>query len=204
MEYAKFANLCKYLGDQSLDEADRWKSLKYINISDQASPGFDFQRLLRENRINFIKNTDIGPGFVLIDAPFSDMGITNLQDPVLTFIPLESIDSFTFVVTKEPEEGAHNITIEEIVSDITEETYDLPVLIKFTNNMYYFEVGETLKFPVIFSRTLTSDNYDISYQDNLGNELDDKPTTIGEYYVTITCKDGYVGTNRVKFSINIK
>ena len=59
MEYANFKKLCTYLGDQSLPEDERWKSLKYINIAGQAIPGFDFQRLLRENRINFVNSEDI-------------------------------------------------------------------------------------------------------------------------------------------------
>jgi len=204
MEYSKFTNLCKYLGDQNLAEKDRWKSLKYINISGQAIPGFDFQRLLNEDRINLITNSDVGPGFVILDAPYSDMGVMNLQDPVLTFIPLSSVDSFTFIVSKKPVEGATNVTIEEIVKDITNEEYDIPVLIKFPNNTYFFDIGEPIKIPVIFSRTLTEDNYDITYQDNLGNDLKSKPTASGIYYLTITCKDGYTGSNRVKFEISNK
>ena len=204
MDYIKFTNLCKYLGNQSLAEADRWKSLKYINISGQAVPGFDFQRLLKEDKINLITNTDIGPGFVILDSAYSDMGITNLQDPILSFIPLDSVDSFTFVVTKEPVEGALNVTIEELVSGITNEVYNIPVLIKFPSSTYYFKVGEALKFPVIFSRTLTSSDYDISYQDELGNDLAVKPIEVGNYYITITCKNGYTGSHRVRFEIQNK
>lgn len=201
MEYEKFQTLCKYLGDQSLDEKDRWKSLKYLNIAGQAAPGFDFQRLLKEGRINFITNTDIGPGFTIIDIPFSDMGVTNSSEPILTFIPLQSVDSFTFVVTKESETGG-NISIEELTSDITGNTnYEIPVIVKFTNSLYYFKKGEEIKFPVMFSKELTSDNYDVTYKDSLGNTLSEKPTNIGEYFVIITCKNGYTGKGMSKFEI---
>lgn len=201
MEYTNFVNLCKYLGDQSLPEADRWKSLKYINISGQAIPGFDFQMLLRAGRINFITNTDVGPGFVILDSAYSDMGITNISDPVLTFIPLGSVDSFTFVVTKKPSGNDKSITINEIVEDIIEGEYTIPVAIKFTNSLYHFKVGDSLKFPVIFSKELTTDDYDLEYQDSLGNKLDAKPESIGEYYLIITCKNGYVGTAMTRFDI---
>ena len=201
MEYTKFQNLCKYLGDQSLDEKDRWKSLKYLNIAGQATPGFDFQRLLKEGRINFITNTDVGPGFTIIDMPFSDMGVTNLSDPILTFIPLQSVDSFTFVITKESATGG-NISIEELTSGITGNTnYDIPVIVKFTNSLYYFKKGEVIKFPVIFSKEITSVNYDVTYQDKLGNDLSEKPTDVGEYFVTITCKNGYTGKGTCRFEI---
>lgn len=201
MEYANFKKLCTYLGDQSLPEDERWKSLKYINIAGQVIPGFDFQRLLRENRINFINSEDIGPGFTILDNANSDMGITNINDPVLSFIPLISIDSVTFVVTKTSADGSKNISINELTEEIQASESDIPVTIKFSNSIYYFSKGENIVFPVIFSRNITAENYDVTYEDRLGNALDSKPTEVGSYYVKITCKDGYVGESRCKFEI---
>ena len=201
MEYANFKKLCTYLGDQSLPEDERWKSLKYINIAGQAIPGFDFQRLLRENRINFINSEDIGPGFTILDNANSDMGITNINDPVLSFIPLVSIDSVTFVVTKTSADGSKSISINELTEEIQASESDIPVTIKFSNSIYYFSKGENIVFPVIFSRNITAENYDVTYEDRLGNVLDSKPTEVGSYYVKITCKDGYVGESRCKFEI---
>lgn len=201
MEYANFKKLCTYLGDQSLPEDERWKSLKYINIAGQAIPGFDFQRLLRENRINFVNSEDIGPGFTILDNANSDMGITNINDPVLSFIPLISIDSVTFVVTKTSADGSKNISINELTEEIQASEFDIPVTIKFSNSIYYFSKGENIVFPVIFSRNITAENYDVTYEDKLGNVLDSKPTEVGSYYVKITCKDGYVGESRCKFEI---
>lgn len=201
MEYANFKKLCTYLGDQSLPEDERWKSLKYINIAGQAIPGFDFQRLLRENRINFVNSEDIGPGFTILDNANSDMGITNINDPVLSFIPLISIDSVTFVVTKTSADGSKNISINELTEEIQASESDIPVTIKFSNSIYYFSKGENIVFPVIFSRNITTENYDVTYEDKLGNILDSKPTEAGSYYVKITCKDGYVGESKCKFEI---
>jgi hypothetical protein len=42
--------------------------------------------------------------------------------------------------------------------------------------VYYFIKGEEMKFPVKFSRNITEDNYDVTYQDILGNTLDKAPT----------------------------
>lgn len=201
MEYANFKKLCTYLGDQSLPEDERWKSLKYINIAGQAIPGFDFQRLLRENRINFINSEDIGPGFTILDNANSDMGITNINDPVLSFIPLISIDSVTFVVTKTSSDGSKNISINELTEEIQASESDIPVTIKFSNSIYYFSKEENIVFPVIFSRNITAENYDVTYEDKLGNVLDSKPTEVGLYYVKITCKDGYVGESKCRFEI---
>ena len=138
MEYSNFKSLCNTLGDQSLPEEDRWKSLKYINIEGQAIPGFDFQRLLKENRITFVESEDVGPGFIIIDSYNSDMGVENINSPILSFIPLDSVDSLTFVVTKQAADGSKNISLGEILEDITEDAYDIPVIIKFPNSVYYF------------------------------------------------------------------
>ena len=201
MEYSNFKSLCNSLGDQNLPEDERWKSLKYLNIAGQAIPGFDFQRLLKENRINFIDSEDVGPGFIIIDSHNSDMGVTNINNPILSFIPLDSVDSLTFVVTKEPNDGSKNITLEEVLEDITGEEYDIPVLIQFTNSIYYFKKGTEMKFPVMFSRNITKENYDVTYEDSLGNKLENAPTEVGVYYAVVTCKNGYVGTNKCKFEI---
>ena len=129
------------------------------------------------------------------------MGITNINDPVLSFIPLISIDSVTFVVTKTSADGSKNISINELTEEIQASEFDIPVTIKFSNSIYYFSKGENIVFPVIFSRNITAENYDVTYEDKLGNVLDSKPTEVGSYYVKITCKDGYVGESRCKFEI---
>ena len=43
--------------------------------------------------------------------------------------------------------------------------------------------------------------YDVTYKDSLGNTLSEKPTNIGEYFVIITCKNGYTGKGMSKFEI---
>ena len=201
MEYSNFKSLCNSLGDQNLPEDERWKSLKYLNIAGQAIPGFDFQKLLKDNRITFVKSEEVGPGFIIVDNQNSDMGVTNINDPILSFIPLDSVDSLTFLVTKEASDGSGNVSLGEILEDISDDTYDIPVIIRFKNSVYYFEKGSEMKFPVSFSRNITKDNYDVTYQDELGNLLDTAPTDVGSYYAVITCKNGYVGTNKCRFEI---
>lgn len=200
MLLTNFNTLCQNLGDQTLDVSERWMSLKYISIAGQASPGFDFQRLLRENRIFFITNNEIGPGFLILDAANSDMGVININDPVLSFIPLSVIDSVTFMVTKKNEDGSIP-SIYELTKTISDQTYDIPVSIRFPNSIYYFKKGEPIKIPVIFNRTMDESDYDIKYLDVEGNELAAKPTDIGRYSLIITCKNGYTGKGIVKFEI---
>ena len=201
MEYSKFKSLCNTLGDQKLPEEDRWKSLKYLNIAGQAIPGFDFQKLLKENRIDLIKSEEVGPGFIIIDKPNSDMGVTNINNPIVSFIPLDSVDSLTFVVTKEANDGSRNISLGEILEDITDEEYDIPVIVRFSNSVYYFKKGTEMKFPITFSRNITKDNYNVIYKDHLGNILNKEPSEIGTYYAIVTCNNGYVGNAMCKFEI---
>ena len=61
-----------------------------------------------------------------------------------------------------------------------------------------------MKFPVTFSRNITKDNYDVTYEDSLGNPLDEAPSNVGSYYVVVTCKNGYVGSNKCRFEIQNK
>lgn len=204
MEYSNFKSLCNTLGDQNLPEEDRWKSLKYLNIAGQAIPGFDFQRLLKENRINFIKSEEVGPGFIIIDSPNSDMGVTNINNPIVSFIPLDSVDSLTFVVTKEASDGSKNISLGEILEDISDDEYDIPVIAKFSNSIYYFKKGTEMKFPITFNRNITKDNYDVIYEDSLGNPLSYEPSEVGTYYVMVKCKNGYVGSAKCRLEIQDK
>lgn len=201
MEYSNFKSLCNTLGDQKLPENERWKSLKYLNIEGQAIPGFDFQTLLKQNRINFIDSEEVGPGFIIIDSPNSDMGVTNISNPIVSFIPLDSVDSLTFMVTKEASDGSKNISLGEILEDITDDEYDIPVIVKFKNSIYYFKKGTEMKFSVTFSRNITKDNYDVIYQDKLGNTLSVPPSEVGTYYAMVVCKNGYVGSSKCKFVI---
>ena len=201
MEYSNFKSLCNTLGDKNLPEDERWKSLKYINIAGQAIPGFDFQTLLKQNRINFIKSEEVGPGFIIIDSHNSDMGVVNINDPIVSFIPLDSVDSLTFMVTKEASDGSKNISLGEILEDIIDDEYDIPVIVKFKNNVYYFKKGTEMKFDVTFSRNITKDNYEVIYKDKDGNTLDSEPSEIGTYYAIVSCINGYVGNAKCRFEI---
>jgi hypothetical protein len=201
MEYLVFKSLCNTLGNQKLPEEERWKSLKYINIAGQAIPGFDFQTLLKQNRINFISSEEVGPGFIIIDSHNSDMGVTNINNPIVSFIPLTSVDSLTFMVTKEASDGSKNISLGEILEDITDDEYDIPVIVKFKSAVYYFKKGTEMKFDVTFSRNITKDNYDVIYQDKLGNTLTNPPSEVGTYYAMVVCNNGYVGSARCRFEI---
>lgn len=200
MELANFQSLCSALGDQALAEKDRWKSIKYISIAGQATPGFDFQKMLKDNRIFFLSNDTIGAGFCLLDSANSDMGITNINDPVLSFIPLKVVDAVTFIVTKKSDTG-EPLSIYELTEGISSEAYDIPVVVRFPHSVFYFKKGEPIKIPVVFSRSITDDNYDIIYLDSNSNEIDAKPTDIGSYYLHIKCKDGYIGQGITRFEI---
>lgn len=112
MEYSAFSSLCKYLGDQTKAESERWKSIKYINIAGQASPPFDCQTLIKEKKIALITNESKGPGFIIQDYPNPDMGVTGLNKEVINFIPISTIDSITFITDDK------QTTIDDIVKNI--------------------------------------------------------------------------------------
>jgi len=198
MESTTFSELCKKLGNQSLPEAERWKSIKYILCEEQNEPSFDFQAMLNANRVAFIDDDDVGEGFLVLDYTNSDLGVIQRNNLTATFIPLERILIVSFVV--EPtSEG--NISIDEIVSKITGDTYDIPVVVSFSNSLYYFKHGDPLVFAIIFDKDITSTEYDIAYFDVYGNELDAAPTAVGSYKITVTCKNGYTGYGECRFNI---
>lgn len=198
-----FDALCKYLGDQSLPENERWKSLKYISFTGHVLPTIDFQNAFKKHMAYYVDNNETGPGIFVLDFADSDLGVTNINDKVITFIPLERIEVVTFTVNKKAEDGSKEISIYEVISDISDTTgIDIPVSIRFPDNVYYFKADETnWTIPVAFSRKITDDNYTISYEDSLGNKLDEKPTKVGTYFACITCTNGYTGEGKVQFKI---
>lgn len=145
MTIKTFNALCKALGDQSLPEKDRWKSIKYISIAGQASPGFDFQTMVKRNAIFFINNEGKSM-FVLIDAANPDMGVMNLNDPVVSFIPLSVVDSVSFCITSVRPDGK-TPTIEDLTESIINDGSDDSVEldnVAILNKENTFEASQTI------------------------------------------------------------
>lgn len=90
---SQFDYLCNSYGDSSVSEEDRWKSIKYIY---NENPLFDVQTLIKENRIIYIDNIAVGPGFYVLEAPYA-FSMANSDELVITFIPLSVIDKISFV-----------------------------------------------------------------------------------------------------------
>lgn len=80
--------------DQSLPDDEKWKCIKYIYIE---NPIADVQLLLKRNGIKYIDNSEIGPGFYIIDAPSSEYGIQKSDDRTVTFVALSAIDKITLI-----------------------------------------------------------------------------------------------------------
>ena len=88
--------LCETFGDPNLSNKDKWKCIKYIFIE---NPIIDVQLLLKRKEIQYIDNTEIGPGFYILGCPHVDFGIPKFNDKVITFIPLKMIDKLSLIAS---------------------------------------------------------------------------------------------------------
>lgn len=79
-------------GDQELPENERWKCIKYIYCE---NPVIDVQLLLDRGEIEYIDNSDIGPGFYILGSPNAEFGLFGGTEKVITFIPLAMIDKIS-------------------------------------------------------------------------------------------------------------
>ena len=99
--------LCETFGDSNLPSSEKWKCIKYIFIE---NPIVDVQKLIKNNEIQYIGNSDNGPGFYILGTPNADFGIVNLCDKVVTFIPLKLIDKISLICSSDLIDN--NLTIE--------------------------------------------------------------------------------------------
>lgn len=99
MTIETFNSLVKNFGDQSYDEADRWKSIKYLSVEGQMEP-IDFEYKFMCNDAYYINDESYGTGFLFLETPYVEFEPINKTGDktrrVLTFIGLNSINSITF------------------------------------------------------------------------------------------------------------
>lgn len=195
MTYTNFYNLCKYAGDQSLSEANRWQSIKYISFITQKDPPFDLQYQLAKGAIEFVTIGDSG-GFIIEDYPWSSLGNpTSNHDIIDYFIPVESIASVTFIMKSEAE-NATEIGLQEYLKELGLYTGTVTkyVDVQFTNSRYAIKIDELndFSFTIKTSRDI-GNNYTITYYDSYYNKLSSKPTKIGKYFVKLTCNNNFKG-----------
>lgn len=97
-----FNSLVKTFGDQSYDEADRWKSIKYITTEGQFEP-IDFEYHFMNNNAYFIQDSSYGAGFIFMGTPYAEFEpinhIGNRPRRIVTFVNLEMVCSLSFRVT---------------------------------------------------------------------------------------------------------
>ena len=86
--------LCKTFGNPDLPDNEKWKCIKYIFVE---NPVADVQKLLKTGDIRYISNTGNGPGFYIKDVANPDLGISNVNEKVVTFIPLKIIDKISIL-----------------------------------------------------------------------------------------------------------
>lgn len=102
MTIETFNSLVKNFGDQNYDEADRWKSIKYLSVEGQMEP-IDFEYRFLCNDAYFINDDSYGTGFLFLETPYVEFEpINKVKDKtkrILTFIGLESINAITFNTT---------------------------------------------------------------------------------------------------------
>jgi hypothetical protein len=97
MTLTYFLKLCnRYAPD--LPAEDRWKKIKYINNSGMdKSPISNIQKLLKNNCITFENIPDIGAGFFIFERGNTLSEFYGQNDNVVTFIPIESVMTASFI-----------------------------------------------------------------------------------------------------------
>lgn len=94
-----FNTLVKTFGDQSYDESDRWKSIKYFATEGQMEP-IDFEYKFMCNEAYFINDESYGTGFIFIETPYAEFEPLNNKKRtprrIVTFIGLEMINALSF------------------------------------------------------------------------------------------------------------
>ncbi len=94
-----FNTLVKTFGDQSYDEADRWKSIKYISTEGQFEP-IDFEHKFINDEAYFISDESYGAGFIFMGVPYAEFEpinkINGKQKRIVTFVNIEMVCSLSF------------------------------------------------------------------------------------------------------------
>lgn len=200
MTQEQFDFLCEKLGDPNLPVEERWKSIQYIHIHGSYEPMGSFQEMLMRDQIYYYKNDVLGGGFIYLSTPDAS------YDPLRTgytisWVGLGVISEITFKGFQDYESLSDKIYG---VSDVMQILgVDAPLI----TSIYVDPVkipkkdAETYQVRVSSTRQITSNDFDISYYDNMGNKLSEKPTRIGLYKVKVTCKGKYVGENSAKYEI---
>lgn len=200
MTQEQFDFLCEKLGDPELPIDERWKSIQYIHVHGSYEPMGSFQDLLKRDQIYYYKNDILGGGFIYLSTPDAAYDPT-INGYTISWISLGVISEITFKGFQDYESLADKIYG---VSDVMQLLgVDAPLI----TSIYVDPVripkkdAETYEVKVSSTRPITSADFDITYYDNLGNQLDEKPTKVGIYTVKVTCKGQYVGENRARYEI---
>lgn len=200
MTQEQFDFLCEKLGDPELPVDERWKSIQYIHVHGSYEPMGSFQDLLKRDQIYYYKNDTLGGGFIYLSTPDAAYDPT-INGYTISWISLEVISEITFKGFQDYESLADKIYG---VSDVMQLLgVDAPLITSIYVDPVRIPKKDAEKYEVKVSSTrpITSADFDITYYDNLGNQLDEKPTKVGTYTVKVTCKGRYVGENRAKYEI---
>ena len=200
MTQEQFDFLCEKLGDPELPVDERWKSIQYIHVHGSYEPMGSFQDLLKRDQIYYYKNDTLGGGFIYLSTPDAAYDPT-INGYTISWIGLGVISEITFKGFQDYESLADKIYG---VSDVMQLLgVDAPLITSIYVDPVRIPKKDAEKYEVKVSSTrpITSADFDITYYDNLGNQLDEKPTKVGTYTVKVTCKGKYVGENRAKYEI---
>lgn len=200
MTQEQFDFLCEKLGDPELPSDEKWKSIQYIHVHGSYEPMGSFQEMLARDQIYYYKNDTLGGGFIYLSTPDAS------YDPLRTgytisWIGLDVISEITFKGFQDYESLADKIYG---VSDVMQ---ILGVNAPLITSIYVDPVripkkdAETYEVRVSSTRPITRDDFDVMYYDNLGNQLNEKPTKVGNYTVKVKCKGKYIGENHARYEI---
>ena len=172
MTQEQFDFLCEKLGDPELPVDERWKSIQYIHVHGSYEPMGSFQDLLKRDQIYYYKNDTLGGGFIYLSTPDAAYDPT-INGYTISWISLEVISEITFKGFQDYESLADKIYG---VSDVMQLLgVDAPLITSIYVDPVRIPKKDAEKYEVKVSSTrpITSADFDITYYDNLGNQLDE-------------------------------
>lgn len=205
MQYSKLAELCNNLTSKILPEGNEWTLIKYIHTPGQGAPAIDVQKCIANNTITAITDDTVGAGFIVEESQYSDISVPiKNKSNIFTFLDLDAIAEISFLTDD------NVIDIYDIVNNI-DNTIGYPIRIQFSANqvskkdsagipIFEFDTVDDVLFKVMFSRNISTDEYNMKFYDKDGNRISGILSS-GKYLVTVDAISPYIGHGECKIVV---
>ncbi len=128
MTYEHFLKVCNALGDQSLPEGERWRSISLMHIDNL--PIFNFQDMYKDGKAYFVGDGTGATGFVFHEHIPAELSVKG--DPITSFVDLNVVFSVHFIMQKNFKTAAN-------IAKAIDDSFAPTVSVAFEEESYGFE-----------------------------------------------------------------